>query len=51
MIERRDVEFEHPELFVSQADHFLTSALQDDDSNLQSSERLLFPSIFSAEEV
>jgi pimeloyl-ACP methyl ester carboxylesterase len=37
--------FQYPELFVSQADQFLTSALQGDDANLQSSERLLFPSI------
>ena len=29
----------YPELFVSEADQFLTSALQDDDTNLQSSER------------
>ena len=42
--------YQYPELFVSQADRFLTSALQDDDSNLQSSERLPFPSIISAEE-
>jgi pimeloyl-ACP methyl ester carboxylesterase len=41
--------YQYPELFVSQADRFLTSALQDDDSNLQSSERLPFPSIISAE--
>ena len=37
--------FQYPELFVSQADQFLTSALQGDDANLQSSERLPFPSI------
>ena len=37
--------FQYPELFVSQADQFLTSALQGDDANLQSSERLLFPSV------
>src|SRR5271166_1193172 len=43
--------YQYPELFVSQADRFLTSALQDDDSNLQSSERLPFPSIISAEEI
>jgi pimeloyl-ACP methyl ester carboxylesterase len=42
--------YQYPELFVSQADQFLTSTLQDDDSNLQSSERLPFPSIISAEE-
>jgi pimeloyl-ACP methyl ester carboxylesterase len=41
--------YQYPELFVSQADQFLTSALQGDDTNLQSSERLPFPSIVSAE--
>ena len=41
--------YQYPELFVSQADQFLTSALQGDDANLQSSERLPFPSIISAE--
>jgi pimeloyl-ACP methyl ester carboxylesterase len=40
--------YQYPELFVSQADQFLTSALQADDGNLQSSERLPFPSIISA---
>src|ERR1700678_239595 len=35
--------YQYPELFVSQADQFLTSALQGDDANLQSSERLPFP--------
>jgi pimeloyl-ACP methyl ester carboxylesterase len=40
--------YQYPELFVSQADQFLTSALQGDDANLQSSERLPFPSIVSA---
>jgi pimeloyl-ACP methyl ester carboxylesterase len=40
--------YQYPELFVSQADQFLTSALQDD-ANLQSSERLPFPSIISAD--
>src|SRR6202043_1447163 len=40
--------FQYPELFVSQADQFLTSALQGDDANLQSSEQLPFPSIISA---
>ncbi len=40
--------YQYPELFVSQADQFLTSALQGDDANLQSSERLPFPSIISA---
>jgi pimeloyl-ACP methyl ester carboxylesterase len=43
--------YQYPELFVSQADRFHTSALQDDDSNLQSSERLPFPSIISVEEI
>jgi hypothetical protein len=33
---------------VSQADQFLTSALQGDDANLQSSEQLPFPSIILA---
>ena len=42
--------FQYPELFVSQADQFLTSALQGDDANLQSSERLPFPSIISERE-
>jgi pimeloyl-ACP methyl ester carboxylesterase len=41
--------YQYPELFVSQADQFLTSALQGDDANLQSSERLPFPSVISAE--
>ena len=41
--------YQYPELFVSQADQFLTSALQGGDANLQSSERLPFPSIISAE--
>jgi pimeloyl-ACP methyl ester carboxylesterase len=40
--------FQYSELFVSQADQFLTSALQGDDTNLQSSEQLPFPSIISA---
>ena len=40
--------YQYPELFVSQADQFLTSALQADNTNLQSSERLPFPSIISA---
>src|SRR5271168_2935212 len=40
--------YQYPELFVSQADQFLTSALQGNDANLQSSERLPFPSIISA---
>jgi pimeloyl-ACP methyl ester carboxylesterase len=43
--------YQYPELFVSQADQFLTSALQGDDSNLQPFERLPFPSIISAEEI
>jgi len=41
--------YQYPELFVSQADQFLTSMLQADDVNLQSSEQLPFPSIISAE--
>ena len=40
--------YQYPELFVSQADQFLTSALQGNDTDLQSSERLPFPSIISA---
>ena len=40
--------YQYPELFVSQADQFLTSALQGNDADLQSSERLPFPSIISA---
>jgi pimeloyl-ACP methyl ester carboxylesterase len=40
--------YQYPELFVSQADQFLTSALQADDANLRSFERLPFPSIVSA---
>jgi pimeloyl-ACP methyl ester carboxylesterase len=40
--------YQYPELFVSQADLFLTEALQGDDVSLQSSERLPFPSIISA---
>jgi pimeloyl-ACP methyl ester carboxylesterase len=40
--------YQYPELFVSQADQFLASTLQGDDANLQSSERLPFPSIISA---
>jgi pimeloyl-ACP methyl ester carboxylesterase len=39
--------YQYPELFVSQADQFLTSALQGDDANLQPSERLMFPSLVS----
>ena len=37
-----------PELFVSDADQFLSSALQDGGANLRPSERLPFPSIVSA---
>jgi pimeloyl-ACP methyl ester carboxylesterase len=37
--------FQYPELFVSQADQFLAAAQQSEDANLQSSERLPFPSI------
>jgi len=40
--------YQYPELFVSQAEQFLTSALQDG-ANLQPSERLPFPSVISAE--
>jgi pimeloyl-ACP methyl ester carboxylesterase len=43
--------YQYPELFVSQADQFLTSALQADDANLRPSDRLPFPSVVSAEEV
>jgi hypothetical protein len=40
--------YQYPELFVSDADQFLSSALQDGGANLQPSERLPFPSIVSA---
>jgi pimeloyl-ACP methyl ester carboxylesterase len=40
--------YQYPELFVSHAHEFLTSALQGDDADLQPSERLPFPSIVSA---
>ena len=40
--------YQYPELFVSHADEFLTSALQGDDADLHPSERLPFPSIVSA---
>jgi pimeloyl-ACP methyl ester carboxylesterase len=40
--------YQYPELFVSQADQFLTSALQGDYAKLQPFERLPFPSIISA---
>ena len=40
--------YQYPQLFVSDADQFLTSALQGDDAKLQSLERLPFPSIVSA---
>ena len=39
--------YQYPELFVSEADQFLASALQGD-ANLRPSERLPFPSIVSA---
>jgi pimeloyl-ACP methyl ester carboxylesterase len=42
--------YQYPELFVSQADQFLTSALQGEGANPQSSERLPFPSIISSNE-
>jgi pimeloyl-ACP methyl ester carboxylesterase len=40
--------YQYPELFVSDADQFLSSALQDADANPRPSERLPFPSIVSA---
>src|SRR5277367_2315823 len=40
--------YQYPELFVSQADRFLASVLQDGDANLRPYERLPFPSIISA---
>jgi hypothetical protein len=40
--------YQYPVLFVSQADHFFTSALQGDDANLRPSERLSFPSVVPA---
>jgi pimeloyl-ACP methyl ester carboxylesterase len=40
--------YQYPELFVSDADQFLSSALQDGDANLRPSERLPFPSVVSA---
>jgi pimeloyl-ACP methyl ester carboxylesterase len=40
--------YQYPELFVSQANQFLTSALQGDDAKLQRSDWLPFPSIISA---
>jgi pimeloyl-ACP methyl ester carboxylesterase len=40
--------YQYPELFVSEADRFLASVLQDGDANLRPSERLPFPSIVSA---
>jgi pimeloyl-ACP methyl ester carboxylesterase len=40
--------YQYPELFVSDVDQFLSSALQDGDANLRPSERLPFPSIVSA---
>jgi len=40
--------YQYPELFVSEADQFLTAALQGDDVSLQPSDRLPFPSILSA---
>ena len=40
--------YQYPELFVSQANQFLTSALQGNEANLQPSEQLPFPSIVSA---
>ena len=43
--------YQYPELFVSQADQFLTSALQGDGANLLPSERLPFPSLVAAERI
>jgi pimeloyl-ACP methyl ester carboxylesterase len=43
--------YQYPELFISDADQFLSSALQDRDANLRASERLPFPSIVSTEGV
>jgi pimeloyl-ACP methyl ester carboxylesterase len=40
--------YQYPELFVSEADRFLASVLQDGDANLRPPERLPFPSIVSA---
>ena len=40
--------YHYPELFVSDADQFLSSTLQDGDGNLRASERLPFPSIVAA---
>jgi pimeloyl-ACP methyl ester carboxylesterase len=40
--------YQYPELFVSQADQFLASALQDRNANLGPTEWLPFPSIVSA---
>ena len=40
--------YQYPELFVSDADQFLSSALQDGDANLRPSEQLPFPSIVAA---
>jgi pimeloyl-ACP methyl ester carboxylesterase len=40
--------YQYPELFVSEANQFLGSALQGGDANLRPSERLPFPSIVSA---
>jgi pimeloyl-ACP methyl ester carboxylesterase len=39
--------YQYPELFVSEADRFLASVLQDGDANLRPSEQLPFPSIVS----
>jgi pimeloyl-ACP methyl ester carboxylesterase len=40
--------YQYPELFISEADQFLRSALQDGDANRRPSERLQFPSIVPA---
>jgi pimeloyl-ACP methyl ester carboxylesterase len=42
---------QYPELFVSDADQFLSSALQDGNANLRPSELLPFPSIVPAGEI
>jgi hypothetical protein len=41
--------YQYLELFVSQADEFLTSGVQGDDADLQPSERLPFPAIVSGD--
>lgn len=41
--------YQYPQLFVSHANQFLTSALQDSDTSLRSTEKLPFPSLVSGE--